>query len=82
LRKTGQTDETLKLAAKLPRLESIIIGDNGKFTDVGLAALGESKSLKTIEIKNITGITDTGVKEFKAKFPNIVIKTTNEEQSD
>ena len=74
LRKTGQTDETLKQAAKLPRLESIIIGDNGNFTDAGLVVLGECKSLKTIEVKNITGITDHGIKEFQAKYP--IIKVT------
>ncbi|MCL2117523.1 MAG: hypothetical protein FWH27_03745 [Planctomycetaceae bacterium] len=73
LRKTGQTDETLKLAAKLPRLETMIIGDNSKFTDEGLAALGESKTLKTIEIRNITGITDQGIRDFRARYPNIVL---------
>jgi len=82
LRKTGQTDETLKLVAKLPRLESIIIGDNSKFTDEGLASLGESKSLKTIEIKNITGITNKGIRDFKTKYPTIAIKATNEEQTE
>ena len=82
LRKTGQTDETLKLAAKLPRLESVTIGDNSKFTDEGLAALGESKTLKTIAIANITGISTDGIREFRAKHPHIVVKTTNEDQSD
>ena len=77
-RKTGQSDETLKTAASLPRLETIIIGVNGKFTDVGLAYLGESKTLKTIDIKNVTGISAKGVSEFKAKYPKITITTTTD----
>jgi len=82
LRKTGQTDETLKQAAKLARLESIIIGDNGNFTDAGLAALGESKSLKEITIMNVTGITDQGIEEFQAKFPRIKVTKRGTGQSD
>lgn len=73
LRKTGQTDVTLKTASRLPRLESIIIGNNSKFTDEGLACLGESKSLKTIEIKDSTSITDAAITEFRTKYPTIAL---------
>jgi hypothetical protein len=82
LRKTGQTDETLKLAAKLPRLDSIIIGDNGNFTDEGLTVLGASKSLKTITIMNVTGITDQGIEAFRAKFPGITVIKRGTGQSE
>ena len=74
LGKTGQTDATLKLASLLPRLETITIGDNSKFTDTGLAFLGESKSLKTIAIMNITGITAGAIEEFRVQHPAIEIK--------
>ncbi len=75
LRKTKQTDATLELAAKLPKLETIIIGDNNEFTDKGLNALGESKSLKKIEIMNITGVSEKGIAEFRAKHPKIALST-------
>jgi len=67
LRKTGHTDEVLKLASLLPRLETLIIGDNSKFTDQGLASLGASKLLKTVEIRNSTGITKAAIREFQTK---------------
>jgi len=73
LRKTSQTDETLKLAARLPKLETITIGDNSNFTDVGLAALGESKSIKKISIMDQTGISEKAIEEFKPQHPNITI---------
>ena len=82
LRKTGQTDETLKQVAQLPRLDSIIIGDNGNFTNAGLLTLGESKSLKTITIMNVTGVTEQGIAEFQAKFPKITIAKRGTGQSD
>ena len=78
-RKTGQTDETLLVVAKLPRLESVIIGDNSQFTDQGLAGLGECKTLKTIEIRNITGITSDGIRDFRAKYPHVLLKATNDD---
>ena len=83
LRKTGQTDETLKMVSLLPRLETLTIGFNSKFTDAGLAYLGDSKSLKTIEItRDSTGISDEAIKEFQAKYPKIeiVIRTTGERE--
>ena len=73
LRKTGQTDETLKLAARLPRLETITIGDNSNFTDAGLAALGESKTIKKISIMDQTGISKQAIEEFSTKYPNITV---------
>lgn len=73
LRKTGQTDETLKLVARLPRLETVVIGDNSSFTDAGLAALGESKSIKKISIMDQTGISEKAIEEFRAKYPKITL---------
>ena len=82
VRKTGHTDDVLKLASLLPRLETLVIGDNGKFTDKGLAFLGESKSLKSVEIRNTTGITEEAIKAFQTKYPkiNLLVSATGEHE--
>ena len=70
---TGQTDATLILAAKLPKLGTLIIGDNADFTDKGLESLGTSKSLKRIEIRNMIGFSNEGIKNFQEKHPQITV---------
>ena len=76
MRMTGQTDVTLQLASKLPRLETIIIGYNANFTDKGFDYLGENKAIKRIEIKDTSGITKEAIEKFESSHPNVTIKET------
>ncbi len=79
--KSNFTDQSLRMLAGLPKLETLqierVAGDQ-PFTDEGLKALATSKSLKTISVGG-KGITDAGLRHLKElkTLENLTLERTS-----
>jgi Leucine-rich repeat (LRR) protein len=76
-RLTKQDDALFDVLTALPKLETLIIGDNTTFTDAGFAKLAKCPKLKSIEIVNNTRVTDDAIEILKQAKPGITIKRRN-----
>ncbi|MCP5144621.1 MAG: hypothetical protein H6978_07335 [Gammaproteobacteria bacterium] len=66
------TDASLAAIAGLPRLEVLNIYGNAAITDAGLAALGDSGSLRKVYVWG-TGVSPSGIEALKTRQPAVEI---------